>query len=133
MEQYRVQKVTPCGECQGSGYLSNPLWLDFMEKYPPGVLKSMSVEEYKILLLTYKLVGEPEKLTCYACSGSGESITLVEFKDVPLIQDFLKRIKKLEEDKWKKPTVAVKEPTTQKDDDRLKTFEDEFNERFGPR
>jgi|GEM_PF-2174793 hypothetical protein len=132
MKHYRVQKVTPCVECQGSGYISNPLWLDFMEKYPPGVLRSMSAEEYKILLLTYKLVGEPEKLTCDVCSGSGESATLVEFKDVPLVQDIMKRLEKLEEDKGKKVKVAVKEPTTQKDDDRLKTFEDEFNERFGP-
>ncbi len=131
MEEYLVQKNTPCVECQGSGYISNPLWLDFMEKYPPGALRSMSAEEYKLLLLTYKLVGEPEKLTCNACKGSGDFIILVGIEDVPMVQDILKRLAKLEEDKGKKTISAAKDSVAAKNDDIQKSYEDEFNEKFG--
>lgn len=133
MEEYQVNKIYPCAECRGSGCVSNPAWLDFMEKNPPGSLRSMSVEDYRMLLRKHKLVGEPEELRCRACDGSGIVAALIGLEDVPVVRDILSRLEKLENIKNVEKSGAImntSESANDENDPRQK-FIDEFDEKFG--
>ncbi len=136
MEKYQVQKVVPCADCRGSGSILNPLWLNFLEEHPPGSLRSMSADDYRILLRKYKLVGVTEELACTSCDGTGLAATMVELEDVPLVVNMLERLTNLE-NAGKIKTTPAAGPATGKDADKpgkndaKKKFNDEFNEKFG--
>ncbi|WP_291322872.1 hypothetical protein [Desulfonatronospira sp.] len=99
-ERYLIQKIATCDKCQGRGKVENPLWTELIEEVGEDYIKNLSKHDYNQLLIEKGLLSfgryEPREMKCSNCKGSGEFFSSVNLEDVPVVDDLMKRVERLE-------------------------------------